>query len=215
MKLVGAAGQAANHFLYDASGLIVSGTVPQLVLPRRLSCSHLIIANLHATLTMYIDFGSARATATISGGVVTACTVVNPGFGFSLAPSIEFRGGGADQFLNFLGSNDPNSPPPAKPAKAHCVMTGAAPNMSVASITVDYGGAGYLVAPYVRILNHNRDPNGCADPSALSASGFYGALPLPPLGGSYYLNGTVTTTDQLAIYCSTGANAPFSCKWAE
>jgi hypothetical protein len=209
MKLVGAGGQSAPHFYYDGGGTIASATAPQLVLPRRNSCSHLLVQNLSAAV-MYLEFGSARAVATITNGQVTAITVTNPGFGFSLPPTIQFRGGGAVSFPGFVGSSEPLSPPPAAPAQAHCVMTGAAPNMTVQSIVIDTPGAGYLRAPYLQILNDPRDPNGCADPSQ---SGGVGVL-LGSAGGSYYLNGTVCPTDALALFCAT-AGAAFTCKWMD
>jgi hypothetical protein len=209
MKLVGTAGQPGPHSLYDASGSIVSGSAPQLLLPRRFSCSHLVVQNLSATV-MYLEFGSARAVATISGGQVSAITVTNAGFGFSLAPTIQLRGGGNMMYPAFLGATDPNAPAAAHPATAHCVMTGTAPNMSVASIVIDNPGSGYEVAPYVMIANRHADPGGCADPSANSGSGIL----LAANGGIHSINGTVCTTDQAALFCAS-AGARFTCKWAD
>lgn len=211
MKLVGAGGQALEHFTYNASGTIGSGTAPQLVLPRRYATSHLVVQNQSATLPMWLEFGSAQAVATVSGGLVTAITVTNPGFGFTYAPRIQIRGGGANQFAGFLGATDPGSPSGAPVATAHCVMTGTAPNLSVASIVIDYAGRGYLVAPYVQILNDHRDPNGCADPSYGGGCG----IQLAAAGGSYFLNGTVCPIDQIALFCSTGSGAKFTCKWTD
>jgi hypothetical protein len=210
MKLTGAAGQGVPHFMFDNSGAMVSGTAPQLILPRAFSRLQLRVQNNHATLPMFLEIGSARAVATIANGVVTGVTVTNPGFGFSLPPTIEFRGGGAGMFPGFLGSGDPNSPSPSKIATAHCVMSGAAPNMIVSSIVVDYGGAGYLTAPYVLMLNAANDPNGCADPSAGGGSGFQIAA-----GAFWEQNGTGCTTDQMALFCSTGAGAKFTVKWMD
>jgi hypothetical protein len=209
MKLVGAGGQSAPHFYYDASSTIASATAPQLILPRRNSCSHLMVQNI-STAAMYLEFGSARAVATITNGQVSAVTVTNPGFGFSLAPTIQFRGGGANGFPGFIGSSEPLSPPPGDPAQAHCVMTGAAPNMSVQSIVIDNPGAGYLFPPYVQILNDPKDPNGCADPSQSAGVGIL----LGAAGGSYYLNGTACPTDALALFCAT-IGAAFTCKWMD
>jgi hypothetical protein len=211
MKLTGAGGQAVPHFMFDNSGTIASNTLPQLLMPRRTSTSHMIIMNLHPTLQMWLQIGSAIATATLTSGVVTSCTVTNAGFGFSLPPLIQFRGGGAGMWPGFLGANDPNSPSPSKPARAHCVMTGSAPNQSVASITIDDGGSGYLVAPYVMIQNDPKDAGGCADPSLNSGNGML----LGANGGSYYINGTCCPTEQMAIFCSTGLNARYLCKWMD
>lgn len=210
MKLTGAAGQAVQHFKFDASGTIVSATLPQLILPRRNGTSMLVVQNLHATATMFLEFGSARAVATITNGVVTSVSVTNAGFGFSKPPALSFRGGGASNFAGFLGATEPGSPPPSNVARGRCVMTGSAPNMSVASITVDYGGSGYLIAPYVQIENNRFDPNGCADPSVNGGSG----VMLNPVGGSYYINGTSCPTDSMALFCAT-LGAPFTVKWMD
>lgn len=211
MKLVGSGGQGARHIAFDASGVIASSTVSQLLLPRTLSRSHFVVANLSATQAMYLEIGSARAVATVTNGVVTAVTVTNPGFGFSLPPTIQFRGGGAMMNPGFLGATDPNAPPAPKPAQAHCVMSGSAPNMIVASIAVDFGGVGYLVPPYVLLQNADHDPNGCADPSTGGGIG----LPLLPNGGNYYVNGTTCPTDSMALFCPGGLGAAYSCKWMD
>jgi hypothetical protein len=110
----------------------------------------------------------------------------------------------------FVGSTEPNSPPPFTLATAHCVMTGAAPNLSVASITIDNPGSGYLVAPFVMIENDQRDPNGSADPSSGGGSGVL----LPANGGQYFANGTACTTDALALFCGT-TGQKFTCKWMD
>lgn len=209
MKLVGAPGQVGPHYLYDASGTIASATAPQLLLPRRFSCSHLVVQNISAS-PMYLEFGSARAVATISGGQVTAVTVTNPGFGFSVAPFVQMRGGGNMMYPAYLGATDPNAPSAPNPATVHCVMTGTAPNMSVSSIVIDNPGSGYETVPFVWIYNRHIDGGGCADPSYGGGSGIL----LPANGGSYYLNGTVCTTDQAALFCGTVA-ARFTCKWAD
>lgn len=207
MKLIGSGGQALPHLTFDASGTILSATLPQLLLPRAFSRSSLQIYNLHATAAMFLEIGSARAVATLTAGKITSVTVTNAGFGFSIAPAITFRGGGANEYPGFFGSTDPASPAATHVGSAHCVMSGTAPNLKVASITVDDGGSGYLVPPYVEIRNRNVDPNGCADPSAGTG------VPIAA-GGSYVVNGTTCTTDQLALFCGTLA-APFTCKWMD
>lgn len=210
MKLIGAGNQFVSHALFDASGINASATVPQLILPRRYSTTNLLVQNLSTTAVMYLEIGSARATATLTGGVVTSVAVTNAGFGFSKPPVIQFRGGGAGMYPAFLGSTEPNSPSPSAPAQAHCVMTGAAPNQSVASITVDFGGSGYLVPPFVFISNADVDPNGCADPSASSGVG----IVLAANGGKYEVNGTACTTDAIALFCGT-VSQRFTCKWMD
>ena len=201
--------------MFDLSGTITEGTVAQLILPESKSRSMLLVSNISA-VAMYLEIGSARATATISNGAVTSCTVTNAGFGFTFAPEIEFLGGGAygqsgrygTNISQFVGVGQIGYPAPNSPAKAHCVMTGSAPNMSVASIAIDFGGLLYVAAPYVQITNRLADPNGCAIPSA--TSGIY----LGPGGGSYYVNGTTCPTDPLALYCATTSSA-FVLKWMD
>lgn len=211
MKLVGSREQNVQDFKFDASGTIGTGGTAQLVLPRRSACSMLLVQNVSSAGLM-LEFGSARATCTISGGKVNAITVTNAGFGFTLPPNVIFFGGG-----NNLGpGNAPNSlfvgagiygyPSPSRPAIAHCVMTGSAPNLSVASITIDDPGAGYVCAPQVFLHNDILDPNGCAVPSATAG------LLLAANGGSYYVNGTACTTDPIAIYGANTGQA-FTCKW--
>ena len=209
MMLVGAAGQIAQHNLYDASGTIASNTLPQLILPRARSRSFLFVQNLSSANTMYIQIGFALATATLSTGTVASVAVVNGGFGYSAAPHIEFLGGGASNWPSYLGATEPTTPPPNHPAKAHCVMTGSAPNMVISSIVVDDPGSGYLIAPYVMIRAAQTDPNGALDPSLSSGNG----IPLLPLGGDYYLNGTVCPTDPVSIFCNNGAGQRFTCKF--
>jgi hypothetical protein len=155
---------------------------------------------------MNLGFGGARATATISSGTVTSVAVTNAGFGFSYAPLIRFIGGGPQGAVpnnRFLTPGIPPYSGPSTVAQAHCVMTGSAPNMSVSSIVVDYGGAGYKNAPYVRIENDLNDPYG-----AFSASATTG-IQLPPNGGNMVFNGTSTPTDAISVFGT--ATSTFAC----
>lgn len=194
MQLIGAAGQQRNDPLFDASG--TSTGAAQLLLPQQKQRSLLLIQNISDTV-MYIEFGSARATATLTSGVVTSCTVTNGGFGFTIPPRIEFLGGGHPGNSTYLGATEPFAQSPSKPAQAHCVLSGGA----VSSIVVDDGGSGYAIAPYVYIRNSLNDPNGCASPSA--TSGLY----LAANGGSFFNDGTACTTDPVALFCSVGSKA--------
>lgn len=214
MRLPGAVGQVNNaEYLFDASGTISSGGTAQLLLPRARSRSSLIINNISDT-AMYIEFGGARATASLSSGAVSSCSITNAGLGFSLAPTVHFLGGGYDNryqttpTFSIVGLPEWPSPisPAGRPAKAHCVMTGSAPNMTVSSIVIDDPGAGYAYPPYVQLRNDPNDPYGCAVPSATSG------ILLAASGGSYTPNGTVCSTDQFAVYCATSGKA-FTVKW--
>jgi hypothetical protein len=197
--------------LYDASGTITTGGTPQLIRAMVPSCSHFVIQNLSAANSMYVEFGSARATATISGGTISAITVTNGGFGFTYPPIVRFAGGGIGENTKNLGLNQPGGEGPnsaitqGRPAIAHAVLTSGV----VTSIVIDDPGAGYTAkGPYVFLQDTTLDPYGCANPFFGSAvSGI-----LLGAGGSYYSNGTVCTTDPISIYCSASAQ-PFTFKW--
>lgn len=191
-----------RHPMYDASGAITTGGTAQLILPERPMCSMFVVQNISDT-AMYLEIGSARATATITSGVITSIAVTNAGFGFTVPPIIEFLGGGSSiKNPNYLAAGQPGFESPSNVAKAHCVLTTG----TVSSIVVDSGGANYVNAPYVWIRNSQQDPFGCATPSTTSG------IALQANGGSYYVNGTATTTDSLAIFCATTAKR-FTCKW--
>ena len=211
MRIPGTKAQTAIDPLYDASGTITSGSAPQLVRPMVPSCSHFIFQNLSSTATMYLDFGSARATAALTSGVISSITVTNGGFGFTYPPIVRFSGGGYGQNTKNLGLNQPGGDGPnsavkaGRGAKAHAVLTAGV----VTSIVIDDPGAGYAIAPYVFLLNTTDDPYGCASPQTSSTIG--GAIQVGA-GQSYYVNGTVCPTDPVAVFSST-ASAPYTFKW--
>ena len=80
--------------------------------------------------------------------------------------------------------------------------------MSVASITVDYGGANYAIAPYVFLFNDDLDPNGCAVPSSSS-----GIILPSGMTSPIAFNGTVTPTDPIAVLGTT--SDVLTCRWAD
>lgn len=194
---------------YRADGALASGSAPQLILPASLSRSSFLIQNTSSAI-MWIEMGSARAHATLTNGVVTGVTIDNAGFNFTNPPVVRFEGGGNAGNSSYLGIGQPGAPSPnsslnaGRPATGHAVMTGSAGNLSVASITIDDGGAGYVCPPYVFIFNSDLDPNGCADPSAGSGSGFQ----LYP-GQSLYEAHSVVATDQIAVFCATISSTYF------
>lgn len=209
-KLIGSSGQYnGSEYMFDLSGTITSGGTAQLLLPKSFSRSSLIIQNLHATANMYLEIGAARATATLTNGVVTSCSVTNAGMGYSLPPRVHFYGGQntSQTMPAYTLAALPDWPSPSAPASAHCVMTGTAPNMTVSSIVIEGGGANYACPPYVWLRNDPRDPFGSAVPSTTSG------IELVAAGGSYTSNGTICTTDQIAIFCAT-STAPFVCKFS-
>jgi hypothetical protein len=215
MYLIGARGQQQEDRHYRIFGTIASATASQLVSPIPNGRSYMFFQNTSASATMYFAFGSAIATATISGGIVTGCTIVNGGFGFTAPPIIEFMGGAAYCPLVGLGPSGAGMPGYASPnnfpnnsgyhpAIAHTVLTSGV----VTSIVIDDPGSGYVFPPWVDIRNASRDRYGCADP-------FYGSVPngfqLGP-GQSYVEGATTCHTEQVAVYSST-VGAPFHFAW--
>lgn len=204
-------GQMKQYPVFDKSGTITTGGTSQLIMPISYSRSSLIVQNI-SSVNMYVEFGGARATAAITTGSVSSCSITNAGFKYTLPPKVIFYGGGnTGNNLNngaFLGAAMPDYPAPSNTASAHCVMTGSAGNLSVSSIVIDNPGSGYAHIPYVYLLNDPLDPHGSADP-------FYGSvasgIELLPQGTVTY-DGSVCTTDQVAVYCGT-TSAAFTAKF--
>lgn len=211
MKLVSAGNQSVRHPLYRADGTITTGGTAQLVLAQSQSRSLLKIQNTSLG-PQYWEFGSGAATATITAGKVTSIAVTNAGFNFSKPPLVRLLGGGGNDGVtansSYLGLNQPNGAAPSNFATAHCVMTGNAPNMTIASITIDTAGANYLCAPYVQLINSDLDPYGCSVPS--NGVGMLLTAGSPP----YILNGTCCHTDPVAVFGATTGQS-FLCRWMD
>jgi hypothetical protein len=210
--------QQGLHRSFRADGTL-AGTGAQLILPVAYSRCMLMVMNTSASV-MFLEHGPARFTATISGGVVTAVTITNPGFGYTVPPVLEFRGGfqpfvanASWNGLGLLGSDSPTGIATQgavagnrtfnAPASAHCVLTGGA----VTSVVIDTGGYGYINPPEIVVKNEARDPFGCAAPT----NGAGGGICLPATNGFYYVNGTSCWTDQVALIGSSGAS--FVCEY--
>jgi hypothetical protein len=213
MKLTSAGNQSVRHPMFCADGTITTGGTPQLVLARSQSRSYLLIEN-KSTGNLLIEIGSARATATLTSGAISSIAVTNAGMGFTYAPVIRFLGGGNAGNSSNVGLGQPGGEAPnsmmgaGRVATAHCVMSGSAGALTVASITVNDGGIGYVAAPYVQIFNSDLDPLGVATPSAT-----VGIL-LEPGGGAFCMEGTVCTTDAVSIYGATTGQA-FVTRWMD
>ena len=213
--LVGASNQFKRFPLFCADGSIATGGTPQLVLPEIPARSLLKIQNTSIG-PLWFEFGPARATAAITSGAVTGFTILNAGFNFTLPPKIILFGGGYGGFSNFVGLGQPGGPAPGAssssgagyPAKAHAVMTGTAPNLSLSSIAIDDPGAGYVTAPYVFIENSHLDPNGCAVPSV--GVGMLLSAGSPPIK----YDGTSCFTDAVSVYGATTGQT-FICRWMQ
>lgn len=206
MQLPNTRCQQQRDSLYDASGTITTGGTAQLLLPEAKSRSFFVFENISDT-SMYLEFGSARATAALTSGKVTSVSVTNSGFGFTIPPIIEFLGGGNDGWnMTNPTTNTPGLPgwpSPANPAKAIATISGG----SVNAIIVNDGGANYKNAPYVFITNSYNDPFGCASPSA--TSGFMIAS-----GGGFRMDSTTCTTDSISVFCTVTGKA-FTCKYMQ
>ena len=207
MKLFNAANQQVRHWLFCADGLVTAGGAAQLVLGQSQARSHLILGN-NAQEALWFEFGSARATCTISAGAVNAVSVANAGFGFSKPPVVRFLGGGTGQNGSFLGLGQPNGAAPSDVALGHCVMTGAVGSQTVSSIVIDHPGSLYACAPAVFLFNSDLDPNGCAVPAI--NSGLLIPSGAPPL----VWNGTCCPTDAIAVWGATTGDQ-FTCRWMD
>lgn len=208
MYLPNAQGQnSGDHYIYNASNTITADATAQLVLPVMKGRTLFEFFNLSA-VTMYLGFGGARAHATLTGSAISSITVDNAGFGYSIAPEVQFIGGGNTGWNQnnptFLGCGEIGYPSPSDPARAHCVMTGTAPNMSVSSIVIDNPGT-YAIAPRIFLKNSKNDPFGAFLPSSTAP----GSIAIPQ-NGSYRLNGTACFIDQISVICAT-STSPFSC----
>lgn len=213
----GMRGQQTEDHLFDASGVIASGGTAQLLLPQAKQRSFLLIQNIDTgSATLFVEFGGARATATISGGAITGFTITNAGQGYTVAPKVELVGGGDGGNSSFLGVGLTGYPAPGdpgyarpgyvdmsakKPAKVHATLSGGAVN----AIVIEDPGAGYVVAPFVRITNDFNDPYGVAIASASSGI-------LLTAGGSLFMDRAVPI-DQIGIFGA--ATTRFTCKWME
>lgn len=205
----GIANQMARHPLFNASGTIATGGVCQLLLPEHKSRSYLVIQNISDT-TMFVEFGSARGTATLTSGAVTSTAVTNAGQGFTYPPTILTVGGGNGGNSSYVSAGGPNFPAPVtpgRPAVLRAVMSGSPGALTLASIAIDDPGSGYVIAPMLMIQNSILDPNGVATASASS-----GVL-LAANGGNIAFTSGFCPTDPVSIFCATISKA-FICYYA-
>ena len=220
MQLLNSRDQQLRDHQFVADGVTSAGT-STLLLPERKSTSFLLISNNSSGNVLWIEFGSARATATIAAGLVTGFTVTNGGFGFLQPPKVLLFGGGTGGNPLFTGATMPNWPAPGdagftqprqgsptdRIAKAHAVLTAGI----VTSLVVDDPGSGYVAAPFVFMENSLSPPDhqGVADPNF---GGNKTGIQLNPGGGTYYVNGTHCTTDAISVW-SVGTDR-YTCRYA-
>jgi hypothetical protein len=202
MYIQGTKTQQVRDLYYRADGSVTGVGSPVLVLPEAKSRSYLLLQNI-SNAGLYFEFGSARATCSITNGKITNTTITNPGFGFKQPPIISPQGGGAGGNSTFSGGSTVGYPSPSHLAVLQAVLTGGV----LTSINILDGGSGYVVAPTLFIQNSALDTIGCADPSYNSGSGLY----LPGNGASFYVNGTTCGTDQIACYGVGSGTQTFTC----
>lgn len=204
MKPQGYRSQMTSDFLYSADGTITAGGTSQLVVPRAKSRSYLFFQNLSSN-TMYVAIGGARATATVSGGVVTGFTIANGGFGYVKTPTVRCFGGGASDGIadTNCGGSLPDWPSPSRPAQGLAVLSGGV----LTSITITDPGSGYLRAPYVLIESNPADSIGCEDPFYSSTARGFQIL---PAGSLEFFN--QCPTDAVAVYGTTTGDR-FTCRY--
>jgi hypothetical protein len=184
--------------MYDASGTVTTGGTAQIILPEQFNRTSFFIQNISSG-NLFVEFGGARATCTLTSNKVASFTVSNGGFGYTIPPIVKFYGGG-DLTKNptYLCPGLPGNVMPGYLPKAHAVLSTGA----VSSIVLDDPGAAYFVkAPMVFLQSSDQDPWGVASPSATDG------LLLTPNGGNVYFNGTATTTDAIAIFGATTGQA--------
>ena len=162
----------------------------------------------------------ALATATVSGGAVTALTLTNPGFGYSTAPTVTISGGGGsgatgtatldttdsgklirndvEYDANCYAGTNGVGPFAAKCAgsrgnslKVAIADLGNFTATSVASINVTAGGSGYTSAPTVSI-SASPSTGGTAIATATIDSGAVNAITVAFTGFGYQSAPTVT-----------------------
>lgn len=195
---------------------ITTGGTAQLLIPQDPLRYYLMIQNTSDTV-MRVGVGGATATASLTSGVVSSISVTNAGMGFSYAPLVRFIGGGYPSTPNpspgslwsegVGGGLGPfQGPYQGRVAAAVCVMTGSAPNMTISSVLVQDGGAGYIAAPTIYLQNDPRDPVGCYAPSA--TVGTY----IAASGGSRTWQNCAVTTDAFSIFCATTGKT-FECEF--
>ena len=222
MQLVGSRDQQLRDHQFVGDGAIAAGNASQLLLPERKACSFLMIQNNSAGL-LWVEIGGARATATLTGGGVSSCSITNGGFGYTLPPKVYFYGGGNGGNNLCPGVALPGWPAPgdpgfaaprmgsttARPAKAHATLSSGVVN----AIVIDDPGAGYVAAPYVFLENDILDPFGVADPFFGSANSGFELSVVGTLNSILLLNGTHCTTDAIAIWGGS-TSQKFACRWA-
>jgi hypothetical protein len=202
MQLQNVSHQQVRHPLYAADGSITSGGTAQIVLPVHQSRALLKLQNTSGG-PLWFEFGSARATCTLSSKAVSSSfTITNSGFNFTKPPLVKFFGGGTANNSSYLGNNQYGGPAPSNPATAIAVLSGG----SVSAITLTNPGANYIIAPQLVMYDDDLDPYGCATP----ANGV--GMLLSAGSQPYILNGSSCFTDSISVWGATTGQT-YLCRW--
>jgi hypothetical protein len=156
------------------------------------SRSYLLFENT-SSASLYLGFGPARATATLTGDAVSSVTVTNSGFNYTYPPTVIFYGGGGPSGSISGGWGFPT---PVAFGGIVAVATATLTSGSVSGVTVVTGGSKYVSAPDVYLAHDSRDPWGLMTPSA--TAGFQ-ILP----GGQYVAEASVVPTDGVSVWGAT------------
>jgi hypothetical protein len=126
----------------------------------------------------------ATAVATVTGGVVTAVTLTNPGSGYTSAPAVSITG---------LDS------PKGIPAIVRSTIAAGA----VTGFIIDFGGSGYTNFPEVSIVGNSLP--------AFASTPFGGNFTISPQGNQIAFNfletlidNALPTTDELVVFFNLG-----------
>jgi hypothetical protein len=136
LNVFGSNGYQARAIVYNDPNNPTDTVVTGLATGAGLTTS-LLMPNVQQGSTYYVRVyhngaggSGAIATATVTGGVVTAINIVNGGSGYTAAPTITFYGGS-----------------PTTAATATATVTSGA----ITGFTITAGGAGYVTAPSIYI----------------------------------------------------------------
>lgn len=189
--------------VWSFDGTITLGGTAQLLLPQQPRRAFLQIQNI-STGSLWLGIGPATATATISGGAVASIAVNNGGLGYTVPPVVRLMGGlflGDYEYApGFVDSQQTRYP--GQGATAVATISGGA----VSAIAVNFGGSGYLTAPFVFLENQRPALGGGAVvPSATSG------LLLVATGGAVTYDSNICPSSAISIFGAT-TGQQFTCK---
>jgi hypothetical protein len=168
-------------------GTVTTGGTAQLLLPQQPGRTFLAITNLAAADTLFVGFGPARATPSLSGGSIASIAVTQGGVGYTVPPQVVIMGGiVAGDYVTTPGSSKSNITSQSylgTLATAVATLSSGAVN----AINVSNPGSGYLVAPLIYLQN-----------------------PWPALGGGAYAPTATASTTGTGLAIPAGQTLTFN-----